>query len=160
VRTAAAQSSHAAAVSAGRSGKVSWRRFCSLGPSRLAAIAFVLVLCAGTAMAATGVWDPPLGAITGRTPPLRSESPVPKRITDVLGILRRKQTWKDRSLGVEETLSRATYADGIRLDSVRYLWSDVEGMAGVLFSVRRPNPVPHEPREQLCLYPPAFRRST
>jgi hypothetical protein len=107
-------------------------------------------------MAATGIWDPPIGANTGAAPPTRSYSPVPAAIANSLGILRRGQTPRDRSLEVEVTLSKALFADGIRPASVRFLSSsEAEGAATVLFSATKPGSR-LEPSEQICLYRPAF----
>ena len=161
IATAAAQREGAAAVRGRRRGWESRRgRPSSPGLARLAAIAAAAVLCGGTAMAATGIWDPPIGADTGTAPPTRSYSPVPAAIADVLGILRREQTPRDRSLDVEATLSKALFADGIRPGSVRSLSSSgVEGEATVLFAAKKPGR-PFEPSEQICLYRPAFAVAT
>lgn len=160
IATAAARREGAAAVSEGRPRWKGRRRPSSPGVPRLAAIVAAAVLCGGTAMAATGIWDPPIGANTGTAPPTRSYSPVPAAIANVLGILRREQTPRDRSLDVEVTLSKALFADGIRPDSVRFLTpSEAEGEATVLFAAEKPGGQ-FEPSEQICLYRPAFAVTT
>jgi hypothetical protein len=161
IETAAAQIDGAAAAPAEARARTSSRRsLAGRGAPRLAALGLAAVLLTGTAMAATGVWDPPIGALTGAAPPRPATSPVPAGITDVLGILRREQTDKDRSAEVEATLSRALFADGVRPDSVRYLApSEAPGEATILFSAE--NPIgPFEPPERICLYRPAFAETT
>jgi hypothetical protein len=161
IKTAAAQIDGAAAPAHEVSGKRrrGWRG--RLGAPRVAALGFVFVLGGGTALAATGVWDPPIGALTGVPAPRTSESRVPLRITDVLGILRREQTPKDRSPEVEATLARAFFANGIRPSSVRFLApSEAAGEATVLFSAERSPSGPYDPPEKVCFYRPAFATQT
>jgi hypothetical protein len=125
--------------------------------SRILAAGLACLALGGTALAATGVWDPPIGVNTGAAPPTRSYSPVPGAIANVLGILRREQTPRDRSLEVEATLSKALFADGIRPGSVRSLSaSEAEGEATVLFSAERSASQFAPSSEQICLYHPAF----
>jgi hypothetical protein len=160
IETAAAQIDSAAASERRTSRRRAWRRFSALGPPRLAAIGLAIALCGGTAMAATGVWEPPIGVLTGAAPPTTSHSPVPAAVTDAFGVLRREQTPKDRSTEVEATLARALFADGIRPGSVRYLApSKVKGEAVVIFSARLPGE-PAERAEQLCFYRPEFAATT
>jgi hypothetical protein len=106
--------------------------------SRLVPLGLVCLAFAGTAMAATGVWEPPIGTQASNSPPpSTSTNPVPTDLTDALGALRRAPDARDRGPEVEKTLSTlgAAFVNGVRPDSVRYLepWGD-HGEAVVLFS--------------------------
>ncbi|HEX5608465.1 MAG TPA: hypothetical protein VFX45_00060 [Solirubrobacterales bacterium] len=93
--------------------------------SRIVAIGLCAVAFGGTAMAATGVWNPLVGS--SEHPAELSDTPVPAGLVAKLGVLRREQTPQDRSPEVEATLKvghtgfkyKPNFA--VRLGSVRYL---------------------------------------
>jgi len=94
----------------------------------------------GTAMAATGVWNPGIGSQAPDTPPPTiSAAPVPTAMTDALGAFRRAPNAQDRGPGVEATLSTlgSQFASGLRPDSVRFLEGNAGGEATVLLSAER-----------------------
>jgi hypothetical protein len=106
--------------------------------SRVAAVGLVCLAFAGTAMAATGVWDPQIGTEASNSPPpSTSTNPVPTDLTDALGTLRRAPDARDRGPEVEKTLGTLgnLFVQGVRPDSVRYIepWGD-HGEAVLLFS--------------------------
>jgi hypothetical protein len=109
-----------------------------LPASRIAAVGLACLAFAGTAMAATGVWDPQIGTEASNSPPpTTSTNPVPTDLTEAIGALRRAPDARDRGPEVEKTLSTLgnSFVQGVRPDSVRYLepWGD-HGEAVVLFS--------------------------
>src|SRR3954452_25447051 len=71
--------------------------------TRAALIALVPLLAAGTALAATGAWEPILGNDQAGHP-TRSRSALPADLTAALGVLRRPQVAADRGPDVEATL--------------------------------------------------------
>lgn len=114
------------------------RRIGSWRASRVALAAGACLAFAGTAMAATGVWNPPIGNVASNSaPPTISQGPVPTDVTAALGALRREPDARDHGPEVEKTLSTlgSSFVEGIRPDSVRYLepWGE-HGEARILFS--------------------------
>lgn len=103
------------------------------GGTRVGAIAIAAVLASGTAMAATGVWDPGIGdqAISGA--PSISHSPVPTAATEALGVLRRPPSARDHGKQVRTTLHEISkgVVEGVRPDSVRYLASGAHGVTAL-----------------------------
>jgi hypothetical protein len=108
------------------------RRLAGWRVSRLVAVGAACLAFAGTAMAATGVWNPVVGSES--EPATLSETPVPAALTAQLGVLRREQTPRDRSPEVEATLDGGFVPEGVRLDSVRYLAPGANGEATILLS--------------------------
>jgi hypothetical protein len=107
--------------------------------SRLVAVGAGCLVFAGTAMAATGVWNPVVGSESH--PATLSDTPVPADLTAKLGVLRREQTPQDRSAEVEATLAGlgggTSGPEGVRLESVRYLAPAPNGEATILLSGER-----------------------
>jgi len=101
-------------------------------PSRIVAVGLACLAFGGTAMAASGVWNPIVGSSSD--PATLSNTPVPAELTAALGVLRRDQTDRDRSAEVEATLNGGEMPDGVRLDSVRYLAPGDNGEATILLS--------------------------
>ena len=144
------------------------RRIAGWRASRVVAIGLTCLAFGGTAMAATGVWDPQIGTDAYSGPTSTSDTPVSKELTDVLGVLRRPPTVEDRSAAVEATLRRVSSpTDGVRPESVRYLGPGVEGEAAVLYSAEKgralsaPHEGPYEyapPGEPLCVARPFKRK--
>jgi hypothetical protein len=113
------------------------RRFAGWPPPRVAAAALTCLALGGTAMAATGVWDPDIGSHAPYSPPPRiSTTPVPAAITAELGVLRREPEALDRGSGVEATLSTLGnyFVQDVRPESVRYLGANERGEATIVFS--------------------------
>jgi len=99
---------------------------------RLVAVTVACVALGGTALAATGVWNPIVG--DPENPATLSGTPVPAALVAELGVLRREQTPQDRSPEVEATLEGADVPQGVRLESVRYLGPGADGEATVMLS--------------------------
>ncbi|HJZ35399.1 MAG TPA: hypothetical protein VJ204_03925 [Solirubrobacterales bacterium] len=118
---------------------------------RLVAVAATCLAIGGTAVAATGVWNPIVGHTGG--PETLSGTPVPTAMTELLGVLRREQTPRDRSPEVEATLDGADVPGGVRLESVRYLGPGADGKATVLFSGVEAGPFDRE-GEPACVARP------
>jgi hypothetical protein len=118
---------------------------------RLVAVAVACLAVGGTAVAATGAWNPIVGHTAG--PETLSDTPVPTAMTALLGVLRREQTPRDRSPEVEATLDGADVPGGVRLESVRYLGPGTDGMATVLFSGVEAGPFDRE-GEPVCVARP------
>ncbi len=98
----------------------------------------VVVLVAGApALAATGVWRPPLGDGESAAPRITADSPPADQLA-LLGVLRRPQTAADRS---EPTLEALKFigvgVDGVRTDSVRLLAAGGPDKGIVLVPVER-----------------------
>ncbi len=126
-------------------GKIAGRR-----TPRVVATGLACIACGGTAMAATGVWDPPIGSKAPDSGPvITSTTPVPAAVTEALGVLRRPASDLDHGPEVEATLSTlgsrylsdrmpgldvSFHLRGIRPESVRYLEPGVDGEATILFS--------------------------
>lgn len=101
--------------------------------SRVVGIAAIGLVFGGTAVAATGVWNPLVG--DSNHPATLASTPVPAELIAHLGVLRREQTPQDRSAEVEATLKDGLFPpQGVRLDSVRYLAPGPNGEAVVLLS--------------------------
>jgi hypothetical protein len=102
-------------------------------PSRIVAVGLTCLAFGGTALAATGVWNPVVG--DSDNPATLSSTAVPAELTAALGVLRRDQTAQDRSAEVEATLNGSeVLPKGVRLDSVRYLAPAENGEATILLS--------------------------
>lgn len=125
--------------------KASGRRF---GGSRVLAVGAACLAFAGTAVAASEIWNPGIGSETLSGPASVSSSPVPAEITNALGVLRREPAAADRGPAVEATLRKVASGDGVRPESARYLGSESNGQAIVLFSAE------NVPAEGLCLAQP------
>lgn len=117
---------------------------------RIAAVALVATAFTGTAMAATGVWDPGIGTDSSQGPARVSNTQVPTAMAGVLGVLRRDQTDQDRSPEVEATLAKTGLADGVRPSSVRYLAPGEPGEATIMFSAEMSGSVSHG-EEPICV---------
>lgn len=106
---------------------------------RVAAIGAACLAFGGTAMAATGVWNPSIGDQANTPSPAISATPVPAAMAEALGAFRRAPDAQDHGPAVEATLSTlgGRFADGIRPDSVRYLGDDASGEAMILVSAER-----------------------
>jgi len=120
--------------------KRSGRRIVGSRGTRIAVAGLACLAFGGSAMAATGVWDPPIGTKAPNTsPPTVSATPVPAAMSEALGAFRREPDARDRGPEVEATLSTlgSSFADGVRPDSVRYLEGNARGEATVLFSAER-----------------------
>ncbi|MGB7684500.1 MAG: hypothetical protein WBL45_01810, partial [Solirubrobacterales bacterium] len=108
----------------------------------------------GTAVAATGAWNPLVGS--SDEPATISDTPVPAELTAKLGVLRRDQTAQDRSAEVEATLDGGeALPTGVRLDAVRYLAPAPNGEATILLSGVDTSPIFTE-EEPLCVARPFF----
>jgi hypothetical protein len=118
---------------------------------RLVGVAAACLAIGGTAMAATGVWSPPVG--NNSHPKTVSESPVPAALVEDLGVLRREQTPQDRSAEVEATLRGGGLPEGVRLESVRFLAPGGNGEATVLLSGVAAKPFETE-EEPVCVARP------
>jgi hypothetical protein len=126
------------------------RRIVGSRPSRIVAIGAACLAFGGTAMAATGVWDPGIGADSSQGPAEVSNTPVPTAMAGVFAVLRRDQTDQDRSPEVEATLAKAALADGVRPNSVRYLGPGEPGEATIMFSAEMPGSFSHG-EEPICV---------
>jgi hypothetical protein len=107
---------------------------------RVAAIGATCLAFGGTAMAATGVWNPGIGDKAPNTPPPAvSTTAVPAAMAESVGAFRRAPNAQDHGPAVEATLSTlgSQFADGIRPDSVRYLEENASGEATILLSSER-----------------------
>jgi hypothetical protein len=126
--------------------------------SRVLATGAACLAFGGTAMAATGVWNPLIGTEAADSPPPSiSNTPVSAAVTDSLAVLRREPTDQDHGAAVEATLRTLgkTFGfahspdptrmgellryfrygvKGVRPDSVRYLGPAAPGKATILFS--------------------------
>jgi hypothetical protein len=125
--------------------------------SRVLVAGLACLAFGGTAMAATGVWNPQIGTeAIDSPPPTTSVTPVSTAVTDSLAVLRRDPTDQDHAPEVEATLRTLgksfgfaptsdpeldeflSYFDygvkGVRPDSVRYLAPAGSGKATILFS--------------------------
>lgn len=148
--------------------------------SRVLAAGVASLALGGTAMAATGVWDPAIGSdATDSSPPTISAAPVSSAMTDALGVLRRAPGVEDRGPEVEATLATLgrsfdqgslgrSYVKGVRPESVRYLGPGIEGGATILFSseaawqtfmdsTERPESAPHTDLgdgDRVCVFRP------
>jgi hypothetical protein len=129
------------------------RRIAGARPPRLIAIGVACLAFGGTAMAATGVWDPGIGSSSPSGPPTVSETAVPDAMTEALGVLRRPPSVQDRSPEVEATLHGATLVEGVRPDSARYLAPGIDGEATVLISAAQTSPFFTE-EEPICVFRP------
>jgi hypothetical protein len=118
---------------------------------RLVGVAAACLAIGGSAMAATGVWNPPLG--NSSHPKTASDSPVPPALVEELGVLRREQTPQDRSAEVEATLRGGGLPEGVRLESVRFLAPGEYGEATVLLSGVAAKPFETE-EEPVCVARP------
>lgn len=127
------------------------RRVAGARISHVAAVGLVCLAFGGTAMAASGVWDPIIGSPSD--PVTLSDTPVPAALIAQLGVLRRDQTPQDRSAAVEATLKGGELPDGVRLDSVRYLAPGPNGEATILLSGLKAAPYETED-EPLCVARP------
>jgi hypothetical protein len=137
--------------SAGDGGRIAgWRA------SRVVAIGLTCLAFGGTAMAATGVWDPGIGTETQSGPPTLSATPVPAPMTEALGVLRRAPDAQDRGPAVEATLGTigSKSLAGVRLDSVRYLSAGANGEAAILFSQEGRWASSEEAEDHVCVYRP------
>jgi hypothetical protein len=112
------------------------RQAASVRAVRVAAIGATCLAFGGTAMAATGVWNPSIGDQANTPSPAISATPVPAAMAEALGAFRRAPDAQDHGPAVEATLSTlgGRFADGIRPDSVRYLGDDASGEAMILVS--------------------------
>ena len=120
-------------------------------PSRIVAVGLACLAFGGTAMAASGVWNPIVGS--SDDPATISNTPVPAELTAAIGVLRRDQTDQDRSAEVEATLNGGEVPDGVRLDSVRYLAPGDNGEATILLSGERASVYETE-EEPVCVVRP------
>lgn len=128
--------------------KESSRRIGRIRPSRIVAVGAACLAFTGTAVAATGAWNPLVGS--SDDPATLSDTPVPAELTAKLGVLRRDQTAQDRSAEVEATLNGGVALPaGVRLDSVRYLAPAANGEATILLSGVDTSPIFTE-EEPLC----------
>jgi hypothetical protein len=110
------------------------RRLSSVRAVRLVAAGIACLAFGGTAMAATGVWNPVIGSAEIEGPVTTSETPVPQEIVEALGVLRRAPSDRDHSPEVEATLREVAFADGVRPDSVRFLKAGDRGEATIVLS--------------------------
>ena len=129
-------------LAAGAAGQNRSSRFSAIRgrAGRVAAIGATCLAFGGTAMAATGVWNPGIGDEAPDTPPPAvSATPVPAAMAESLGAFRRAPDAQDHGPAVEATLSTLgnQFADGIRPDSVRYLGGGASAGATILVSVER-----------------------
>jgi hypothetical protein len=105
--------------------------------SRTLGIGFASLALVGTAMAATGVWDPGIGSHAAFSPPPSiSTSSVPAAVTEEIGALRGEPGAADRGPAVETTLSElgSLTVANIQPDSIRFLEENAQGEATILFS--------------------------
>jgi hypothetical protein len=119
------------------------RRVVGFRGSRIAAAGLACLAFVGSAMAA-GVWNPEIGTdtgiegsgapLSGQGPPTMATTPVPAAATEVLGVLRRDPTVRDRGSEVEATLANVAFVDRVRPDSVRFLAPGDRGKATILLS--------------------------
>src|SRR5664279_2982671 len=112
------------------------RRIVGSRGSRIAAIGVTCLAFGGSAMAATGVWNPSIGSQTPYAPaPTISGAPVSTAITNAIGTLRREPTAQDHGPEVEKVLSTLsnTFIEGIKPDSARFLQPAGHGEALVMF---------------------------
>jgi hypothetical protein len=127
----------AAATQVKESNAAAGRRIAGWRASRVVAVGVACLAFGGTAMAATGVWDPGIGARSSSGPASISTTPVPAALVAQIAVLRRDQTDQDRSPEVEATLARASLAGGVRPDSARFLAPGANGEATVMFSAEK-----------------------
>jgi hypothetical protein len=104
------------------------------------AVLFGVPILGGGALAATGVWAPPLGD-HARGRPTRGLSGPPHSQLAEMGVLRRPQTAQDRGPEVRKALTflAAHSVQGVRTNSVRYLGRGLNGRAIVLVPVEHYN---------------------
>lgn len=118
---------------------------------RIGLLALGGVVVSGTALAATGTWDPQLGTPGRGTRPLPAAAGVPAEQLAALGILRRPQTDADRGGQVQaalKVLSGETIS-GIHTDAIRVITSTPREVA-ILVPVERYGPGTSQ-RDALCL---------
>lgn len=117
--------------------------------ARLGLIAVGAVLTSGTALAATGVWSPPLGD-DHRPHPTISATAVPADQAATLAVLRRPQAAADRGATVRQVLRflDRRSVDGVRTDAVRLLSTADRGYV-LIPVVKGTN---HTAGGQLCLF--------
>lgn len=113
-----------------------WRR-------RGAGLVIAAVIVAGPALAATGVWRPPIGNGDEPAPRISREAP-PDDQRSMLGVLRRPQTAADRGAATLDALRliSAGAIDGVRTDSIRLLAKGPHDRGLVLVPVARYAPAP------------------
>lgn len=127
------------------------------GSRRIAVLAGVGVLAAGTAVAATAPWRPQLGGEHGQPQATPATTPVPEELTALVGALRRPQVADDRAPAVQRALRRlgANFGGGIYVDGIRRLRVRSDG-AVLLVPMQRvgsPNaPRDLQIRDGLCVF--------
>ena len=138
------------------------RRRVRLGRRWSALVAGTALILAATAVAATEPWHPFLGDdLPSKPPPVTAETPPADQL-DLLGVLRRQQTDRDRGPAAIAALRDVGGgAEGVRTNYVRVLASKSARGAVVLIPVTSYNPVPKDlpiaPRvtpNALCIYYP------
>jgi len=146
----------AAAAEVEESGVGNGGRIAGWRASRVVAIGLTCLAFGGTAMAATGIWDPGIGTDTQSGPPTLSATPVPAPMTEALGVLRRASDAQDHGPAVEATLSTigSKWLEGVRLDSVRYLPAGTNGEAAILFSQEGRWGSSEQGEDHVCVYRP------
>src|SRR4051812_1894795 len=149
----------AGAVALGRRRKVGRTRLLAqIRVARVVAAAVVCLACGGTALAATGAWDPVIGGAQIDGPVSTSESPIPEPLLEALAVLRRAPTALDHSPEVEATLREVGFADGVRPESVRFLRAGDRGEATIALSAESAVEVeaevknPGEDRQPVCVF--------
>jgi hypothetical protein len=123
--------------------------------TRVGFAASLVIVASGTAVAATGTWRPQLGSPDRGPVPKASSRSVPASQRDLLAVLRRPQSERDRGPLVEaalKVLSREV-VNGIHTDAIRVLFQNAREVV-LLVPVRRVGVVDHPEnvqRDQLCL---------
>jgi hypothetical protein len=125
---AIAEMAHAHAARSTGVQKASLRRWMP----RVATTGLAVLAMGGTALAATGVWNPIVGNPEGTA--TTSDTPSPTVLTQQLGILRRPQSDADHSPAVEASLRGYDLPDGLRPSSVRYVGPGAAGEATIVFT--------------------------
>jgi hypothetical protein len=135
--TKAAEAQSRGALTPSREERRRYRRLPARSVRTAVLVAVLLLVLVAAGLAATGVWNPPLGNGNGR--PTRSDSPPPRRQLASLAVLRRPQTAADRgpiSRAALRFFAKRTTA-GVRTAYVRFLGRGDNGGGFVLVPVRR-----------------------
>jgi hypothetical protein len=98
----------------------------------------VVVLVGAPALAATGVWRPPIGDGAGPAPQISEKAPPADQLA-LLGVLRRPQTAADRGAASQSALQllNSPSIEGVRTNSVRLLVRSPRDRGVVLVPVVR-----------------------
>ena len=133
------------------------RRLAGWRPARTVTAALACLAFSGTALAASGLWDPGFGSESPHGPIITAPAAIPAAMRQELGVLRRDPSARDRSPAIEAAVrkigvSPAFGVSGIRPDSVRYLAPGVGGIPTILLLAERANRHFDVTGEPICIF--------